>query len=146
MATIRVEHLGGGAAEELNFKLVGFKELEARLKAMPRKIENKCFRAALRKAATKVAKKLRAGTPVGATGRAKKSVKVKVKVRRGGAYARIGYTKRPAAYIAMGDRGTRHQPPRTFFKAATAGWERDANRDFSDALKQAVETAEGIAV
>lgn len=168
--SIRVQHIGGGAAEELSLKLVGFKELEARLKAMPRKIENKCLRQALRKAATKVAKRLRAGTPVGATGRAKKSVKVKVRVRgaasfsganfsstRGAqAYAVVKYTRLgwsggfrgtkdpgPPFYMRLYEQGGSRQQARPYMSAALGNWQADANADFIDALKAAVEREEG---
>ena len=103
MAKIGIQHFGGGAGEELSMKLVGFKELERRLKDLPRKIENQCLRKALRTSATKVAKKWRAGTPVGATGRAKKSVKMKVRVRGSARFSGSGFsaTRAPAAYAVV---------------------------------------------
>lgn len=170
MASIRVQHLGGGAAEELSFKLVGFKELERRLKDMPRKIENQCLRKALRTAATKVAKKMRAGTPVGATGRAKKSVKVKVKVsgaasfsgpkysgsRGARAYALVKYTRLgwtggfsgtrdpgPPLYMRIYEQGGSRQAARPYMSAALGNWRAESNADFITALRLAVEKNEG---
>ena len=169
-AGISVQHLGGGAAEELSLKLVGFKELEERLKAMPRKIENKCLRKALSTSARKLAKKMRAGTPVGATGRAKKSVKVKVRVRgaatfsgskfptatRGAAayavvkYTRLGWSGHagkkdpgPPLYMRIYGQGSSRQPARPYLAAALGNWQADTHADFLAALKEAVEKNEG---
>ena len=56
------------------------------------------------------------------------------------AFAKIGYKGRPAAYLGMRERGTRRQPPRPFFQAAVSGWEDEVKRDFSESLRNAVES------
>jgi len=136
-------------ASGLAVDIRGFKELDRRLAALPKRIENACFRKALRSSATKVAKRLKAGTPtlsVAATtsrrGDARRSVKVRVRVRRGGAWATVKYTKRPAAYMGMYERGTRRQIARPFFGRAT-GDLNEVTADFKAALRSAVESAEG---
>src|SRR3972149_2314075 len=142
---ISIQHLGGGAAEELKLHLQGFDELERRLKALPRKIENKCLRKALSTAGRRVAKKLRAGTPVGATGRAQKSVKMKGRGRGAdtfsepgfppppppaAAYALVKYTRLgwsghagkkdpgPPLYMRIFEQGSSRQPARPYLAAA----------------------------
>ena len=170
MAKIGIQHFGGGAGEELSMKLVGFKELERRLKDLPRKIENQCLRKALRTSATKVAKKWRVGTPVGATGRAKKSVKMKVRVRgsarfvgsgfsatrAAAAYAVVKYTRLgwaggfrgtrdpgPPLYMRIYDQGGSRQPARPYLAAALGNWKAESTADFIAALKTAVEKNQG---
>lgn len=143
----------------VSFKLVGFSALERRLKAMPKRIENACFRKALRTAVTKLAKKMRAGTPVGATGRAKKSVKVKVRVRGKRAYAQAKYTRLgwtgefhgtkgtkdpgPPLYMRIYDQGGSRQPARPYMAAALGNWRAESQADFLQALRAAVEKNEG---
>ncbi len=129
-------------AQPFTIQLVGFDRLERRLAALPAKIERSVFRKTLRATGTKIARKMKAGTPR-ITGSARRSVKVKVRVRRGGAYASIRYTKRPAAQMRWREHGTRRQPARPFFRQAVGDWTGPAVRDFSRNLKQAVEKAEG---
>lgn len=119
-------------------------DLDRRLSALPKKIENACLRKALRSTSAKVAKRLKAGTPRGPTGEAVRRVKVQVRVRRGGAYATIKYKDRPALYMHLREYGGRggHQPARPFFLDAVRGYDRDVTSDFSRALKDAVESAE----
>ena len=128
----------------LTIKLTGFKDLERRLERLPAKIERACFRKSLRATGTKIARKMKAGTPR-YLGSARRSVKVKVRVRRGGAYARIGYTGRPSMVMRMYEFGGRRgaQPARPFFADATAGYKELALTDFREQLKQAVEKAGG---
>ena len=130
-------------ASPFTIQLVGFDALDRRLKALRPKIERQVFRKTLRGMITKIARKMKAGTPR-ITGSARRSVKGKVRVRRGGAYASIRYTKRPAAQMRWREHGTRRQPARPFFRQSVGSWSDEAVRDFSKNLKQAVEKAEVV--
>lgn len=123
---------------------VDSREVDRLLKGLPPKIQRAVLRKQLRASANKVARRLKAGTPVGETGRGRKAAKVKqVRSTNTQAFARIGYKGRPAAYLGMRQRGTRRQPARPFFEEAVRGWESEVKRDFSESLKQAVESKAG---
>ena len=117
----------------------GLPALERKLAGMKPKIERKVLRGALRKTGNKVKKKLKAGTPR-RTGFAARKVRLQVKVNTSqGAFAKISYRGRTSGIMGMRERGTVRQPARPFFERAIAGWERETERDFRDALRQAVE-------
>ncbi len=117
----------------------GLDALERRLASLPPKIERKVLRGALRKTGNKVKKKLKAGTPR-RTGFAARKVRLQVKVNTSqGAFAKVSYRGRTAGIMGMRERGTVRQPARPFFERATAGWERETEHDFQEALKQVVE-------
>ena len=122
-------------------QLIGFDKLERRLAALPAKIERSVFRKTLRATGTKIARRVKSGTPRD-MGAGRRSVKVKVKVRRGGAYARIGYTKKPGFYLGLRERGSRRQTAKPFFDQAVGPWRNEATRDFGEALERAVEKVE----
>ena len=122
-------------------QLIGFDKLERRLAALPAKIERSVFRKTLRATGTKIARRMKSGTPRD-LGAGRRSVKVKVKVRRGGAYARIGYTKKPSFYLRLRERGSRRQSAKPFFRQAVGPWQEEVIRDFSKALERALEKAE----
>ena len=93
-----------------------------------------------------IARTMAKGTPVGppkmGEKHAKKTIKVKVRVRRGGAYARIGYTGRASMWIRIRETGMRsgaNQPPRPFFDRAVGRWREDAEADFTRAMKREVD-------
>ena len=127
----------------LTIQLHGFEQLEKRLSELPKKIENKCFRQALRETGNEVKKRIQAGTPEGGIGTARKSVKNKTRVRRGGAWAVIKHTQRPQLYMRIYEQGSRRQIARPFFSQAVGNFEADASRRFTEALKAAVERNEG---
>lgn len=122
-------------------QLTGFDRLERRLAALPAKIERSVFRKTLRATGTKIARRMKAGTPRD-TGAGKRSVKVRVRVRRGGAWARIGYTRKPAFYLRLRERGSVRQQPKPFFRQAVGPWLEETTRDFDKALERAVEKVE----
>lgn len=128
---------------DFDIRLEGFEALDRRLSSLPARIERSVFRKSLRSTGTKLARKIKAGTPK-VTGSARKSVKVKVKVRRGGAYAVIGYTKRPKAQMRWLEMGTARQPARPFFEKIVGPWRAEASREFNEALTREVEKAEAI--
>ena len=120
---------------------VDSREVERLLSGLPPKIQRALLRKQLRASANKIARRLKAGTPVGATRRGQKAAKVKtVRSTNTEAFAKIGYRGRPAAYLGMRQRGTRRQPARPFFEQAVSGWEDEVKRDFSESLKRAVES------
>jgi len=120
---------------------VDSREVERLLSGLPPKIQRAVLRKQLRATANKIARRLKAGTPVGETRGGQRAAKVlTVRSTNTQAFAKIGYKGRPAAYLGMRERGTRRQPARPFFEAATSGWKDDGARDFSDSLKQAVES------
>lgn len=130
----------------IRLELQGFEQFRRRLSALPPKIERRVFRKALRRISTKIARRMRSGTPRGPTGMGRKSVKVKVRVRsgrNGGAYVRIGYTKKPAFYLRLREVGSKRQPARPFFDAAISGWEPLALKDIGDALDASLRKEEG---
>ena len=117
----------------------GLPELERKLSSLKPKIERKLLRGALRKTGNKVKKKLRAGTPR-RTGLSARRVRLQARVNASqGAFAKISYRGRTSGIMGMRERGTVRQPARPFFERATAGWERETERDFRDALRQVVE-------
>jgi len=119
---------------------VDSREVERLLSGLPPKIQRGLLRKQLRLSATKVARRLRAGTPR-LTGKGQRAAKVlKVSATNTQAFAKIGYKGRPAAYLGMRQRGTRHQPARPFFEQAVAGFEDEIVRDFSTSLKHTVES------
>lgn len=129
-------------ASGVSIQLVGFEALERRLADMPGKIERKCYRTALRNTANKVKRDVQAGTVV-RSGAAKASVKVKVRVRRGGAYAVVKYTERPQMYMRILEQGGVRQPGRPFWDALTGHWRNETSAAFLDSLKAVVERQEG---
>jgi len=126
----------------LQIRFEGFEELQKRLEAMPDKIVASVFRKALRSAGNKARTHLKKGTPK-VTGDARRSLKVKVKVRKGVAWVRVYYKGRPAFYIRLREFGAmkRGQEARPFFEKATAKTIRDAEKNLADALRRAVENA-----
>ena len=129
----------------LQIRFEGFEDLQKRIEAMPSKIVASVFRKALRSAGNKARTQLRKGTPK-LSGDARRSLKTKVKVRKGVAWVRVQYKGRPAFYIRLREFGalkTRNQPARPFFKKATAKTIRDAEKNLAKALRRAVERAEG---
>lgn len=132
-------------AGAVQIQLRGWKELDRRLKGLPAKIERGVFRKALRSTGKKIARAMKKGTPAGpprmGQRHAKATIKVKVRVRRGGAYARIGYTGRQSMTIRMLERGGRGgaQPARPFFDRAIGRWRENAEDDFTKALRREVE-------
>lgn len=129
----------------ISVTLVGFDALERRLEAMPLKIQDKLYRKALRSAAGKVAKRLKAGTPKD-TGMARRNVKTKisVKTKKGVAWARIQYKGKPSFYLRVYEHGalkSGRQPARPFFDRAIGNFEAEVSRDFANGLRQAVESA-----
>lgn len=129
----------------VSVKLVGFQALDNRLSDLPDKIERKVFRDSLRATGKKIARRLKDAT-VKVSGDARRSVKVKVKVRQGGAFARVGYTKRQKMQMRVRDQGApaHGQPARPFFIDAVSPWEVDAIDAFADSLEKAVEKQEGL--
>ena len=127
----------------LQIRFEGFEDLQKRIEAMAPKIVASVFRKALRSAGNKAATRLRKGTPK-FSGDARRAIKVKVKVRRGVAWARVSYKGRPAFYIRLREFGAmgRSQPSRPFFAAATRRTLRDAEEEIGKALRRAVERAE----
>jgi len=161
-----VVHLGGGAAQEgaLSFTIIGDAALRRRLEGLPRKIENACLRRALRTAGTKVKADLKAGTPV-RSGEAKRAVNLKVRVsgaasftfaggstatRAPRAYAVVKYKghgtprHRPALYMRIYEQGGSRQGARPFMRRALGNWEETSMATFRRALREAVESVEGI--
>jgi HK97 gp10 family phage protein len=129
-------------ASGLSIQLVGFEALERRLSDMPGKIERKCYRTALRSIANKAKRRMQAGAPV-LSGIGKKSVKVKVRVRRGGAYAVVKPTQRPQLYLRLYDQGSKRQPARPWMESAIGDFRSEATGEFLTALKAAVENNQG---
>lgn len=120
---------------------VDSREVERLLSGLPPKIQRGVLRKQLRASGNKIARKLKAGTPTGATKRGQKAAKVlKVTSTNTEAFAKIGYKGRPGAYLGMRERGTRRQPARPFFDQAVSGWEEETKRDFMESLKHAVES------
>ena len=129
----------------IRLELQGFEQFRRRLAALPSKIERRVFRKSLRRVGTKISRRMKKGTPK-VTGATRKSVKVKVRVRsgrNGGAYVRIGYTKRPTFTIRLREVGSKRQPARPFFEAAISGWEALAKKDIGDGLEAALKKEEG---
>lgn len=122
--------------------LQGHRELVRRIDALPPKIQRRVLRTALRATMTKIARPLRAGTPRG-LGTGRKAVKVTAKVSGMGAYGKVSYKGRPAAYLGMRERGTRRQPARPFFVHATAGWRETVISDLSEAMRRSLEKSGG---
>ena len=131
-------------ANAVSIRLEGFESLEKRLKAMPARIERACYRKALRSTATKISRRLKAITKQGLTGDAKRAVRVKVRVRHGGAWASVDYKAKPAFYMRLYETGSKRQAARPFFASAIAGYEREVSAEFTEALKLAVERTEAI--
>ncbi len=120
-------------------RVKGLDSLERRIASWPPKLQNKVIRKTLRVTGNKQKKRLKAGTPR-RTGFSARQVKLRVTVSsRRGASAKLGYKGRTAATARMRDSGTVRQPARPFFDRALAGWERQVERDFSEALRQVVE-------
>lgn len=129
-------------AAVLSIQLKGFEELAGRMRGFPAKVERSVFRKSLRSTGTKISRRLKSGTPR-VMGDAKRSVKVKVRVRRGGAYARIGYTKKPSMYMRIREHGSVRQPARPFFRQAVGSWEREASSEFLTALQREIAKVAG---
>jgi len=115
-----------------------------RLQALPAKIQRSVMRKSLRSVATKVSRRLMAGTPR-KTGRAAKAVKIQVKSTNTEAWAKVKYKGKPAGYMTVYEYGSNsqghHQVARPYFKGVLGGWEEDAKREFAESLKGAVEGA-----
>lgn len=121
-------------------------EVTPRLQALPAKIQRSVMRKSLRSVATKVSRRLKAGTPR-KTGRGASAVKIKVVSKTTSAWAKVSYRGKPAGYLTVYEYGSNsqhhHQVARPYFKGAIGGWEEDAKREFGDSLRNAVES--GIA-
>ena len=126
----------------LQIRFEGFEDLQKRIEAMAPKIIASVFRKALRSAGNKARTQLRKGTPK-LSGDARRSLKVKVKVRKGVGWVRVQYKGRPSFYIRLREFGAagRGQPSRPFFEKATAKTIRDAEKNIAKALRRAVERA-----
>lgn len=139
----------------VSIQLVGFDDLNRRLAGLPAKIERRALRNGLRASANKIKTKLKAATPRQSGFSAGRIVvQAKASVARG-AYAVVKYSSLSAPGTRVGARGRmrmreygnpapgRTQRARPFFRAATAGWEADVQRQFREDLKAAVERNEG---
>jgi len=129
-------------ATGLTIQIQGFDALQRRLSDMPTKIENKCYRQALRATANVAKGRIKPATPF-RSGEARRLLKVKTRVRRGRAWATVRYTRRPSFYMRIFEHGSSRQPARPFFMAALGNFEAEANGLFLAALKAAVERNEG---
>lgn len=133
---------GGKAGFFIRFE--GFEDLQKRIEAMPAKIVASVFRKALRSAANKAATQLRKGTPK-LSGDARRAIKVKVKVRKGVAWARVYYKGKPSFYMRIYEFGavrSQRQFPNPYFDKATRRVRREAEENIAKALRRAVERAE----
>lgn len=129
--------------EGLEFRFEGFDKLEKRLNALAPKILRSVFRKALRSAANKARTQVRKGTPK-LSGEARRSLKVKVKVRKGVAWARVYYKGRPSFVMRVYEFGrvrTQDQFPRPFYRKATRGIVKKTEERLATALVRAVERA-----
>ncbi len=129
-------------AAAVSIQLIGFDKLNRRLSALRPKIERQVFRKTLRGTLTKIGRKMKAGTPK-LSGAGARSVKVKVRVRRGGAWGTVGPRGKPKFYLRLREFGSSRQTAKPFFRQSIGDWSGDAVRDFSASLKNAVEKAEG---
>jgi len=129
------------ASAGVSIKIEGMDRLQRRLSGMPKRIQNKCLRKALRSAANKGKARLKPPTPL-RLGAAQRALGVSVRVSGAQAFAKVRYKGKPGFYMRLYDQGSSRQPARPFFTAALTGYEREVQQDFSTALRDAVETAE----
>jgi len=128
----------------ITVELEGVEQLTQRLEALPGKIRRRAMRKPLRATATKIARRLKSGTPR-LSGFGQRSVKIKVVSRDTKAWASVKYKGKPAFYLRLYESGSRRQPPRSFFASAVGDYIPDAQREFLDGLKAAVEREEDAA-
>lgn len=125
-------------AAAVTFQVRGLDALQRRLDAIPPRIQNKVYRAALRKAVRSLARQLKADTPR-TSGATRRSIKQKVRASKRGAWGRVGYTTRSAFTIRIYEYGSRRQPARPFFRQAAEGYRDEAMDTLGAALQDAVE-------
>lgn len=77
-----------------SLKLDGLADLNKRLKKLGGKVANKVSRDAVREGAKVVRKEMRAGAPKGETGNLRKSIRYRIRGRKGNFRARIGVTSK----------------------------------------------------
>ena len=76
-----------------SLKLDGLKEINKKFTALGQKVVNKVSRDALREGAKVMRKEMRAAAPKGDSGRLRRSIKYKIKGKKGNFRARVGIIK-----------------------------------------------------
>jgi HK97 gp10 family phage protein len=126
----------------VTFTLHGFDDLNRRFRGYPPKLKRRAMRVPLTSVTNKTATKLKRGTPR-RTGEAQRRVWKRVSVTDTRAFGIVKYRGRRAGIMGMRERGTVRQPGRPFFLAAVAGWQQDAQREFTAGIKAVIERNEG---
>lgn len=132
----------------IEIRLDGIEKLQKRLDALPGKIQRRAIRKPLRATATKIARRLAAGTPRGDPKPLNAYQRVKIIVRSTDkeAWAKVRYKGRTGQLMRFYERGVNsrrhHQPARPFFVQAVGNWQEQAKAAFAESLRAAVEREE----